>query len=117
MTENLEDYVSEEFLPPDQAQIEWLLNLSQFLRQYEGDQRFTFDEQNVMSLCSRQIVRLLSMTMAGFHLYTEWREIAFNLKSEIENVVGNFSLHGGKLTMSHFPSLDFEAQLGIEEDF
>ena len=120
MTDDVEDFESEEFLPPDEDQIEWLIGLSQQLKLLSDDYRFTFNERSMLGVSSRQIVRLLSMTMAGFHLYANWRELALMLKFEIENVLDNHHLHDGLLDISHFPSLQLDEKhilATIKEDF
>ena len=115
MGDNIEDYALEEFLPPDESQIEWLVDLATNLLTLSNDERLSFDERNVLSVSSRQILRLLSMCLAGFHLYSQWRSAALALIDEITKVLSNKDLCGEMLDRSYFPSLDFEDELIFDE--
>lgn len=107
MKDNIDDYSTEEFLPPDDDQIEWLVGLATQLKRWSVEERFTFDERNVLNLCSRQIIRLLSMSMAGFNLYAEWREAASRLESEVLAALDSQDTEQKSLNISHFPTLSF----------
>lgn len=119
MSDNIGNYEYEEFLPPDAEQVDWLTDLASQLRLYAQDPRFTFNEQNILNVSSRQIFRLLSMCLAGFHLYSEWRSAALNLLGDVDRALLFNALNGGSLNESDFPGADACRQLvfiSIEEE-
>jgi hypothetical protein len=83
MDENVSSYLEQEFRPLDSDQVDWLLNIASKLVAMEDDPNLSIEHKSLLNIASHQIVRLTSMTLAGFQLYSSWHAIATRLHNEI----------------------------------
>lgn len=86
MDENVSSYLEQEFRALDSDQVDWLLGIASKLAAMEDDpnlRNLSIEHKSLLNIASHQILRLTSMTLAGFQLYSSWHAIAIRLHDEI----------------------------------
>jgi hypothetical protein len=118
MEEDLNSYIEQEFRPLDEAQVEWLLDIATKVRDMAGNTNLTFEERNLMDVVAHQLVRLMSMTLAGFELYSLWNKIARLLRDEILAALEDVILNDAKFDLSQFPTVSemFNNEVKVADD-
>jgi hypothetical protein len=117
MDENLNSYLEQEFMPLDENQVKWLLEIASKVKDLSSSDALTLNERSLLDVVSHQLIRLTSMTLAGFELYSMWNSLAKLLHQEILIAIENSTLNAAQLNLSQFPTVaQMVSAVEVDED-
>jgi hypothetical protein len=104
--DNIDSYAEQQFYPLDEAQTQWLVDVASKVRHLSLNESLTLDEQSLLDVAAHQIVRLTSMTIAGFELFSLWNILAKELEQQMISGIHNAINDGLIIDVTTFPSIE-----------
>jgi hypothetical protein len=102
---NIDSYFEQEFRPLDEVQVQWLLEVAHKVSGMSDNEALSLADRSLMDVAAHQLIRLTSMTLAGFELYSTWHKIARLLHEEILIAIENSVLNKSNVDLSDFPTI------------